>query len=64
MQNNVQGNLIPGLEQSKSVQAPVTINIDKPVVMDSAALNQMADKVAGVIEPALDKALKNVQNGY
>ena len=64
MQNNVQGNLIPGLEQSKAIQAPVTINIDKPVVMDNAALAQMADQVAGVIEPALDKAISNAQNGY
>ena len=64
IQGNVQNNLIPGLEQSKNVQAPVTINIDKPVVMDSQALNQMADQVAGVIEPALDKAIKNAQNSY
>lgn len=75
MQNDIQNNLIPGLEQAaignmsgitgaKNIQAPVTINIQNPVVMDTATLNQMADQVAGVIEPTIDRAIKNAENGY
>lgn len=75
MQNDIQNSLIPGLEQAaignmsgitgaKNIQAPVTINIQNPVVMDTATLNQMADQVAGVIEPTIDRAIKNAENGY
>lgn len=66
MKNKMQGGLIPGLESvgTKILQPAVNLSIDRPVVMNAEALNDMADKVAGVIEPALDKALKTAQNAY
>lgn len=73
IKDSAQNNLIPGLERlpgaassvsPKYIQAPVTITIDKPVVMDNTALNEIANQVAGVIEPAIDKAINNTQNSY
>lgn len=68
-----QNNLIPGLERlpgatnsvaPKYIQAPVTINVNDPVVRDEMDIAKIADQVADRIEPAIKQAVGGVDNGY
>ena len=42
----------------------ITVNFDNTVVEDQAALQRIADKVAEVITPAINEALRGGQYGY
>ena len=66
---SINDNLVPGLEANpnimqKSINAPITVNIDSPVVTDDSMVANLADRVAGVIEPAVQQALGGASNGY
>lgn len=71
MNNLTKNNLIPGLEANPglaktgtTISAPITIQIDNPVVTDTAGISQLADKVADVIQPAIQQAIGGGGNGY
>ena len=75
IKDSAENNLIPGLQRNpqfdtqgmsgRNVTPVISITIANPTVLNNNALVDLADKVAGYIEPALDKALKgNGQNKY
>ena len=75
IKDSAENNLIPGLQRNpqfdtqgmsgRDVTPVINITIANPTVLNNNALVDLADKVAGYIEPALDKALKgNGQNKY
>lgn len=80
LQNSVQNNLIPGLEQSainnmagigkagqgatNYISPTIEVNIDSPVVRDETDIAKLADKVADRIEPVIKQAIGGAENGY
>ena len=47
-----------------SIQAPITVNIDQPIVRDNGDITSLADQVADKIQPAIEQALGGQGNGY
>lgn len=80
MQNGIQNNLIPGLEQSaignmssmgkypqgatNYISPTINVNIDRPVVRDEMDIADIAEKVADRIEPVIKQAIGGAENGY
>lgn len=47
-----------------TISAPITINIPNASVRDESDINAIAEKVASVIQPAIEQALGGQGNGY
>lgn len=47
-----------------TVNSPITVNFDNVVTEDVTSMQKIADKVAGVIQPAIERALRGETYGY